>query len=239
MLRLPDIMLTPSEMDTLDRIGAAFHSRLDRDGAAPVVVILGLVTLILVALFVRWIRREAREDGLEREALDARHRVAMSTTPPPGKTRRWVHVPAHLRLSLHRTSEHGRVMYEDYETQSVSAAEVAFLSRTHSAKGSSLWFTLYLGEKWPLSLRGVVSSVEPSSAAGGASLVTVTLGPISNLDTEHLVRWVAHEDGRRVADARRGRVCAVCGRPLVDDKAEKHATCLWPQPAPLSKVSAT
>jgi hypothetical protein len=49
MLHLPNIVLTPSEMDTLDRIGAAFHSRLDRDGAAPVVVTLGLVTLILVS----------------------------------------------------------------------------------------------------------------------------------------------------------------------------------------------
>jgi hypothetical protein len=240
MLDPPYAGAIPSKAETLDQIGAAFRAALERDGSVSVVAALSLVSLVLVALTVRWIAREARKDRIERQALDARHVAVMSSLPPRTEQREWVVVPAHLRLSLHRTTEHGRVVYEDVESQSVSAGSIEFLSHAPPAKWDAIWFTLFLGEGWPLSLRGVVESVESSAVPRAAALVTVKLGPISNLDREHLVRWVAQEDARRIAEARRGRVCAVCERPLADDRAKTHATCsrsqsLSPSKAPASK----
>jgi hypothetical protein len=215
---------TPSSNDTLDGITHAFFSSLDRDGG-PIVQVLAVALLgAFAVLLVRWLRRENRRERLERELLDERH-AAVSLQPPAPERREWMRVAAHLPISILHPEGHRGPFFEDCETQNVSGGGLSFLTHAPSPRGTPLSFTLNLGEKRPLSLRGVVTRTEPPTAPGAPHLVALQLGPIAVTDRERIVRWVTHEESRELAEARRGRLCSVCKRPLADPSREVHSAC--------------
>jgi len=215
----------PSERDVLDGIGAAFSASIDRDGSVWVVAALVVIGVILFFALVRWLVREVRMERAERAELDARHEAALRAAAAVGQRREWLRVSAHLRLTLQRIDARGRIVFDDTETQNVSAGGVAFLAHDPPDLDTSLEFSLYLDEAWPLALRGRVTAVEAGDVPSAPSLVAVRLGPITDIERERLIKWVAHEHARQIADSRRGRVCALCKRPLADDTLDMHATC--------------
>jgi hypothetical protein len=165
---------------------------------------------------------------MEQDAREAQRETALSEAPAGGEyreRREWVRVRAHLRMRLQHTDAHQRSFNEDCETRNIGGGGVAFLSRTPPGPGFPVHFTLDLGEKWPISLQGVVMNVEPPQDPDSPSLVAVKLGPITPADREHVVRWVTNEETREIAEAHRGRLCSRCGRPLADGAGEMHSTC--------------
>jgi hypothetical protein len=215
---------SPGESDTLDAIGSSFFATLTRDGNPVFHALAGAVAALFLVLLVRWVRREVRKDRQEQAEGDARHARALSLLPP-SDDREWVRVPAHLRVEVkHERGRHG-VFYEPCETQNVSAGGLSFLTQFPPPPGTRLWMSLDLGERRPLALSGVVTRTEPSPTASATHLVAVKLGPIDARAREHLVRWVAREETRRIAEAQRGRLCAVCHRPLANSATNTHASC--------------
>jgi len=189
----------PAQTPTLQGIGSAFFATLDRDGGPAFALVCLLGSLAVVAL-LRWVSREARQERGEQEALDARHLAALADAADHDR-RAWARVPAHVHLTVqHPDRQHHRFYYEDCETRSVSAGSLEYVSPTPPPSGAPLRLSLDLGDKWPLSLRGVVLRAAP--VASGSSLVVVQLGPITPADREHLARWVTHEQVRELAQLR-------------------------------------
>jgi hypothetical protein len=217
--------VVPSETEVLDGIGRAFFGTLEHDGGLGFQLAAGVVVLALLTLLVRWVRREALLERIAQEALDARHAATMSETGIGDERREWVRVPAHVQLAVRREHGHHGPFYEPCETENLSGGGLSFFTRTPPALGASLQFTIDLGERSTLPLEGIVVRIEPPRGEGGAQLVAVKLDPITSREREHVIRWVAHEEVREIADARRGRLCVVCRRPLADDAGEVHTAC--------------
>jgi hypothetical protein len=216
---------TPSRTDILDGISQAFFTTMSRDGSPRFLVLAAVLTATLLVWLLYWLRRETRRERLEQEAIGTRHEVAMSQVLASGAQRKWVSVAAHRPISVQHQGRGGRIWYEECETQSLSGDLVAFYSKVPRAPGLPLHFAVDLGEKSPLQMRGVVARVEPPAVPGGPSLLEVRLGPITDRDREHVVRWVTVEEEREIAKTRRGPLCASCGRPVADGAEGMHSTC--------------
>jgi len=216
---------TPSG-DVLNGIGHAFFATLARDGGVRFSAAAALATAALVAWLLYWVRRETRRDREEQAVLDARHASAMAEAAASDPGREWVSVQARRPMTVQHPLPGGRFSYEKCETLSISGGSLTFLSRAAPARGAPLHFTVDLGERSPLSLRGIVRRVEPAVVGEAAARIEVSLGPITETDREHLARWIALEEDREIVEMRRGRLCPSCGRPLADDASEVHSTCM-------------
>jgi PilZ domain len=215
----------PSETEILDGIGRAFATTLQRDGGLGFQLAAGVVVLALFVLLLRWVRREVLAERIARQVLDARHSAVMSQAGSDDEQREWVRVPAHLHMAVRHERSHHRPVYESCETENIGGGGLAFSTRTPPALRARIQFTLDLGERTSLPLRGIVVRVEPPAAVAAAHLVAVELGPITGAEREHIVRWVAHEETRELRAAHRGRLCVVCKRPLADGATERHSGC--------------
>jgi hypothetical protein len=118
-----------------------------------------------------------------------------------------------------------RAHYDVYETQNVGGGGVAFLSGAPPTKGATLEFSLDLGERAGLAMKGVVVRVDAPPMLGTPSLVAVRFSEISNATREHLMHWIAAQEVRELVEAHRGRVCPHCARPLSDTAVVMHSTC--------------
>lgn len=218
-----------SETSTLEGIGSAFSSALD--SRSPVaIVLIAVIVVVLAVAGLRWHRDAARVAKAEAEAdveREARRQAVIAELGARREQRQWVRVPAHLRLDLAELDAQDHLRVREFETLNVSGGGLAFLSHEPFSTGALLEFKLDLGEGRPLVLPGVIRRTEPGPAPDSASVVVLTFGAIDNATRERLVRWVAKEVVREIAEANRGRVCSVCGRPLADTAASPaHFTCL-------------
>lgn len=219
----------PSETSTLEGIGSAFSSALD--SRSPVaIVLIAVIVVVLGVSALRWHRESTRAAKADAEAdveREARRQAVIAELSARRELRQWVRVPAHLRLELAELDAHGHLRVREFETLNVSGGGLAFLSHDPFATGALLEFKLDLGEGRPLVLPGVIRRTEPGPDADAASLVVLSFGAVDNATRERLVRWVAKEMVREIAEANRGRVCTVCGRPLADTSVSPaHFTCL-------------
>jgi hypothetical protein len=219
---MPDVALewTPSQSEALDGIRHAFFMALARDASHVFSAGGAVVVFVLLALLARWVGSETRRGRTAPAAFRSPHQAAVSENGQ----RAWVRVPAHVPMAVQHADAHHRFFYEHVVTHDVSAGALSFLSTAPPAAGLPLHFTLDLGEKWPLSLRGVVTRTE-RARPDAPSLVVVSLGQITPAEREHLARWVAREETREIEQARGGRLCARCRRPMADDKGEVHLSC--------------
>jgi len=214
--------------DVLDGIGQAFQATVGSAAGVVFGVLALLAGVAVLVVLVRWVRRESQREQHEQEELDARHEEAVARASRNSDRREWVRVPAHRRMVLQRAdNRRGRAsfVYEECETQNISGGSIEFLSFSPPAEGVPLQFTLDLGEKRALPLRGAVVRIEPANKPGAPSLVAVKLGPVTAAERERVVRWVRKEELRDLAQARRGRLCTCCLRPLAEDAGEMHTTC--------------
>lgn len=213
------------QADTLRGISEAFSSALDRNASRGVGGILTVLAVALAFAIVRWVRREARRRRGEPPALDEAREAIASKPPPRPEHREWVRVPGHLRMTVLRTGANPRAHFDVFETQNLGGGGLAFLSHAPPARGTPLAFTLDLGERRSLAMRGVVVRVDPPPTPDSPSLVVLKFGEVDNATREHLMKWIAAEEVREIAEARRGHLCSRCSRPLADGAAEMHSTC--------------
>jgi hypothetical protein len=148
----------------------------------------------------------------------------MAATATDSDHRTWVRVAARLPIAIQHIDSHHRFFYEHLVTRDLSAGAVSFLCSAPPEPGRPIHFTLDLGEKWPLSLRGVVARTD-REAPGAASLVVVSLGQITPPEREHLARWIAREETREIEQAHGGRLCSRCKRPMADGTSSVHPSC--------------
>ncbi len=218
-----------SEASTLEGIGRAFSSAMDTRSPVAMVLI-GLLTVALAVVAVRWQRQAARAAKVEAEAeaeREERRQAIVAELAACPEKREWVRVPAHLRLELAELDAHDHIQVRTYETLNVSGGGLAFLAHDPFVVGALLELKLDLGEGRPLALPGVIRRTEPGFDAQAASLVVMAFGAVDNATRERLIRWIAKEEVREIAEAHRGRVCSVCGRPLADTATgAAHGTCL-------------
>jgi hypothetical protein len=214
----------PDEAATLDRIRRSFFSALERDGGPSLQFAFAAVAILLLYVLVRWVRSESRRERSEQRALDARHATAMAASCASGDRRQWARVPAHLHVSC--AHEDGRPIERQCETLNLGGGGVAFFARSAAALGSRVHLELELGMKRRLDLEGTIVRSEPAALDGALHVIAVKLGPITPIDREHIMRWIAHEERREIAASRRGRLCAECGRPMADeDTGDMHPAC--------------
>ena len=217
---------TPSSSDMLQEITTSFFAALNRDGGPVFAVVFVLVVLVLAVSLMSWLRREIRRERIERAMLDARHMSATAgATTSCKENRQSVRVPAHVPMTLRRGDGRGHVVYETCETQNISGDAVAFMSHTSPPCGLLVDFTIDLGEKRPVALRGAIRRVDAPRSPGDPALVVVALGPLSPSERQNMTRWVAHEETRALAERSRGRLCTVCSRPLAADVDTVHPAC--------------
>jgi len=216
---------TPSPADTLDDIGRAFHAAIERQGGTAFGVGALVVALVMVLSCLRWLLRETRNDRLHREELAARRAAALADPAGRREQRQLVRVPAQVGVTVRQADGADETFYARCKTQDVSGGGVAFLSDRPPSPGLPVQLTLDIGESGPVSLRAVVVRVDPPPSPGMPSLVATRLGPITSRDRERVVQWVSRQLSRGLAQARRGRSCPVCRRPLADDAGEMHASC--------------
>ncbi len=220
---------SPGESQALHGIREAFFAALEQDRSPGVIALMAIMFVALVVASVRWLRREERREQSEHAELEERRRIVASMAPTRVERRAWVRVPGHLTMTVfHDAAPRPRV--DTFETQNVGAGGLAFLTHEPPRMGHRLEFSLDLGEKTGLSLHGVVVRVESPPATDAASLVALRLGGIDSRAREHLMKWIATEEVREIAEARRGRACARCGRPLADSAFEMHSTCAAREP---------
>jgi hypothetical protein len=213
---------------TLEGIGNAFSSAV----AAHSPVAIGFFVVVGLVLTVTFLRgRRARaivEEDLARaeEEREKLHLAAIAELASRKERRQWVRVPASLQLHLAYLDTHQRLHLRDYETLNVGGGGVAFLSHDRFTVGTHLDFKLDIGEGRPLALPGVIGRIEPGPTAEAPSLVVLELRDIDNATRERLIKWVAKEEVREIAEAHLGRRCSLCQRPLADTSlAESHETC--------------
>jgi hypothetical protein len=223
----------PGDSGVLEGISRAFVSSVDHNGRATLFAVVGAVLAAAVAVaMVLWLRREAAREHEAQSVLDEEHRVAISEPPARRERRQWVRVRAQRAMAVLQSPEGKRARYDVYETQNLGGGGLAFLTHKPPLKGTPLDFTLDLGERSPLPMRGVVIRVEPPPAPEAPALVAVNFGVIDNATREHLVQWIAKEEMRAIAEAHAERVCTCCHRPLADGAAEMHTTCAERATAP-------
>ena len=124
-----------------------------------------------------------------------------------------------------------------FETQDVSGGGLSFNSRTPPPIGTELELVLDLeidGIPSDLPLRGEVVRVQPSLAPRGPAIVGVAFRGLAAATRNALLRWIAAEETREIANQRRGPLCSVCRRPLGDIGAKMHPTCV---PATTARTS--
>jgi hypothetical protein len=218
-----------SETSTLEGIGSAFSSALD--SRSPVAIaLIAVIVVVLGIAGLRWHRDAGRVAKAEAEAdveREARRQAVIAELAARREQRQWVRVPAHLRLELAELDAHEHLRVREFETLNISGGGLAFLSHDPFPTGALLELKLDLGEGRPLAVPGVIRRTEPGPDAESASLVVLSFGAIDNASRERIIRWVAKEVVREIAEANRGRVCSVCGRPLADTSTSSaHFTCL-------------
>jgi hypothetical protein len=113
-----------------------------------------------------------RKENVAAAAFRARHEVAMAAAATDAEERTWVRVPAHVPMAVQRIDSHHQFFYEHLATHDLSAGAISFLCGVPPAPGEPIHFTLDLGEKWPLSLRGVVARTE-REAPGDPTLARI------------------------------------------------------------------
>ncbi len=210
---------------SMDAIGRAVLASLEHNGGPAFSVPALAILAALGVLLVRWVRRDVTAERAEQEKRDALHSVALSEVREGRNRREWVRVPAQVPMTLQHADVRRSLFFEECETVDLSGGGVSYRTLSPPVPGDCLEFTLNLGEPRPMSLRGIVVRVEAARSAEVASLVGVRLGPLRDKDREHLVRWVAREERRGLAEARRGSPCAYCGRPTEDASMQVHPTC--------------
>jgi hypothetical protein len=218
--------LAPNDPDVLQGISGAFVATLDREGSGAVIAVWVILVCTGAVVVVRWLRSDARRERRERRALEKRREAVAAEPPPRLERREWVRVPAHVAMSVARAAETGvRAHVDLFETQNLSGGGVAFLADHPPACGTRLELTLDLGTARPLAVYGVIVRVDPPHSPEAPSLVALKFGNLAPAIRERLVKWIATEEVREIALARRGRVCACCKRPLADSHEEMHSTC--------------
>jgi hypothetical protein len=219
-----------TEGTTLDALGQAFAAAMDRNGGPAVAVVMTVVALGVIVGLVRWALHEDRRHQGERRAREARRREVEAAAPATSQRREWVRVAGRLPLTVRHAKDGKAAWYEDCETLNVSGGGVAFLSRAPPPPGVPVEFTLDLGEKPILALKGVVTRSKPAPP-GALALVALKIERCPAGMRERIVRWVAHAGERELVKMRRGRPCAACGRPLAGEDENVHSTCA-PREAP-------
>lgn len=226
---IADAEPSSSETSTLEGIGHAFSSALDTRSPVAIVLI-AVIAVVLALAAVRWQREAARAAKAEAEAEAEREERRLAVLAELGarrEQRQWMRVPAHLRLELAELDANEHLRVREFETLNISGGGLAFLSHDPFPTGALLEFKLDLGEGRPLMVPGVIRRTEPGPDPDSAALVVLSFGAIDNASRERIIRWVAKEVVREIAEANRGRVCSVCGRPLADTSVSPaHFTCL-------------
>jgi len=218
-------MRNPEESDPLQGISRSFFASLERDGGGAIPAVLACVLVAVGVAVVVWLRKEARRLESEQRLLDAQHGAAVAAAAMHTERRAWVRVPAHLAMTVMHVDPQGRVRYQPFETQNISAGGLAFLSDKPPAKGAALELTLDLGERAALQLRGTVVRIEVAEASRAPALVALRLDVVPDAARERLMKWIAAEEVRELTEARKGRLCARCRRPLADTADVMHSTC--------------
>ncbi len=217
--------LSPRESDVLDGISRAFFAALDQDGSDFVIGVWGALAIAAACVIACWLRRDAQSAQRERRDLEQRRERIASEAPPRLERRQWARIRANVGMKIVSAGDTSRAPALVLATHDVGAGGLAFFSGEALQRGMRLRLTLDLGERSPLAVRAVVVRANPPSRAGGASLVAAKFSEIDAATRERLVGWVAAEQRREIAHARRGRLCACCERPLADGAEDMHPTC--------------
>jgi hypothetical protein len=216
---------SPNESAVLEGISRAFFRALDEDSSAFVMGVWGALGVAAAWVIAGWIRGDALSRQRERRELEQRRERIASEAPPRLERREWLRVPATLTMKVAPVSASPLAPAEVLETCDVGGGGLSFLSDRPPRRGARLRFTLDLGERRPLAVRGAVVRVSPPRQSGAPSLVGVRFAEVDDATRERLVMWVAQESRRGIIAARRGRLCAGCERPLADGADDMHPTC--------------
>lgn len=218
-------LVSPNESAVLDGISRAFFRALDEDSSAFVIGVWGVLGVTAAWVIAGWIRADAERRLRERRELEQRRERIASEAPPRLERREWLRVPANLTMKVAPAGASPQAPTEVLETNDVGGGGLSFLSDRPPRRGTRLRFTLDLGERRSLAVRGAVVRVSPPRQPGAPSVVGVKFGDVDAVTRERLVMWVAQESRRAVIAARRGRLCTGCDRPLADDGEDMHPTC--------------
>ena len=218
-------IVSPRESDVLDGISRAFFAALDRDGSDVVVGVWAVLALAAACVVAGWLRGDAQSAQRERRELEQRRERIASEAPPQLERREWVRIPANVEMKVVPTSAPRPTLAETLRTNDVGGGGVSYFSDVAPRCGTRLSVTLDLGQARPLAVRGAVVRVSPADGAGGRSLVAVKFGEIDSATRERLVTWIAAEERREIIEARRGRLCEGCERPIAEGAADMHPTC--------------
>jgi hypothetical protein len=226
MFFLLSMLVPPSAASPeLDSIGEAFFSALERDRGGPTVAGIGTaVAAVLFLVVIRWVRREAAREEIERVALEARYRAARKEADSHRDQRDWVRVASKVQATVSYPCG-TRTIREESQTRNLSAGGGAFTSLRPPAVGHTVDVALELGERRPLRLQAVVVRVEPPRRVGEPSVVGLRFLSVAARVHEKVVRWVTREQCRVLAEAQRGRVCLVCHRPIAGSRGDTHPAC--------------
>jgi len=216
---------SPGESEVLDGISRAFFAALDRDGSGEVIGVWCALVLAAAYVIVGWLRGDAQSQQRERRELEARRVRIASEAPPRLERREWARIPANVAIKVAPTSAGPRAPVTELETHDVGGGGLSFLSEEPPRRGTRLSFTLDLGERRPLAVRGVVCRVEPPRHPGAPSRVAVRFSEISAATRERLIMWIAQRSRLQIIEARRGKLCAGCDRPVADATESMHPTC--------------
>lgn len=217
--------LSPGESDALDGISRAFFAALDRDSSDFVLGVLGTLALGAAYVVAGWLRRDAESAQRERRDLEARRERIASEAPPRLERREWVRIPANVAMKVMQPGETPRARPLALGTHDVGAGGLSFFSAEPPQPGSRLRLALDLDGRTPVAVRAVVVRVSSPPGPGAPSLVGVRFAEIDSTTRETLVKWIVAKERRGIAQARRGRLCACCERPLADGAEEMHPTC--------------
>jgi hypothetical protein len=217
---------SPGESAMLEGISRAFFRALDEDGSAFVIGVWGVLGVAAAWVIVGWLRGDAQTERRERRELEQRRERIASEAPPRMERREWLRVAASLTMKVAPAGASPQTPVEIMETEDVGGGGLSFLSSAPPRRGTRLRFTLDLGERTPLAVRGSVVRVSPPRGGAGApSLVAVKFGEIDSATRERLVMWIAARSRREIARARRGKLCEGCDRPLPEGTDSMHPTC--------------
>jgi hypothetical protein len=220
------LVVPPNEASAeLDGIGHAFFAALDRDHGGPLVAAVTVALAVAgVVAVVRWLKREAETEQQLRAALEARHRAALMEASAKRDQREWIRVATRVAMKLTYGSN-AHIVKESCELRNLSAGGGAFTSERPPPPGHAVEVALDLGGPRPLTVSGIVVRVEPPTSSGEPSVVGMRFRDLPAPALEEVHRWVIHEQARELAEKRRGRICAMCQRPLADADGDTHPAC--------------
>jgi hypothetical protein len=224
------LLVPPNEASAeLDGIGHAFFAAVDRDHGGPIVagVMVALAVVGVVAV-VRWLKREAETEQELRALLEARHRAAIAEASTNRDQREWVRVATRVAMKL-TYERNAHVVKESCELRNLSAGGGAFTSERPPPPGQTVELALDLGGPRPLTVSGVVVRVEPPTSTSEPSVVGMRFRDLPPRTLEEVHRWVIHEQARELSAKRRGRICAMCQRPLAEADGDMHPACATPR----------